>query len=111
MIFKIRSLILEFLSFFFNFYFFYTVIIGYIFLFLAKNTSKLQKLFKKQPKSSTCLIIFNILSKTNPLFNVDLFSRTFDMESPISGWNGFFFLLQKSKFHTEHVNNDCLGSN
>ena len=39
-----------------------TVIFGY-FWFLAKNIPKLQKLFKKRPKSSICLIIFQISSK------------------------------------------------
>ena len=53
-------------------------------LFLAKNTSKLKKkLFKKRPKSSFWLIIFHISLKKNPLFDVDLFSRTFHMESPL----------------------------
>ena len=50
--------------------------------FLAKNTPKLPKLFKKRHKSSICPIIFRISSKKNPRFNVDLFSQTFDMESP-----------------------------
>ena len=70
-----------FLLFFFNFHFFKTVIFGY-FWFLAKNTPKLQKLFKKRQKSWICLIIFHISSKKNQLFDVDLFSRSFDMESP-----------------------------
>ena len=59
-----------------------TVIFGY-FSFWAVNTLKLQKLFKKQPKSSNCLIICYISSKKNPLFDVDLFSWTFGMESAI----------------------------
>ena len=51
-----------------------------IFLILAKNTPKLQNLFKKWPKSSIYLIIEK---KKNPLFTVDLFSRIYDKESPI----------------------------
>ena len=45
-----------------NFHFFKTVIFGY-FSFWAKNTPKLQKLLKKRPKSSNCLIILHISSK------------------------------------------------
>ena len=65
---------------FFNFQFFQTVIFGY-FGFLAKNPQKLQKLFRKRPKLSICLLSFTFHQK-NPLFDVDLFSRTFDIESP-----------------------------
>ena len=46
------------------------------------KTPQNYKSCKKRPKSSNCLIIFHISSKKNPLFDVDLFSRTFDMESP-----------------------------
>ena len=63
-----------------NFHFFKTVIYGY-FWFLAKNTPKLQKLIIKWSKSSICLIMFNISSKKSS-FDVNLFSRTFDMKSP-----------------------------
>ena len=38
----------------------------------------------KRSKSSTCPIIFHISFLKNPLFDADLFSRTFDMESPFS---------------------------
>ena len=53
--------------------------------FGAQNTPKLQKQFIKRPKSSNCLIIFHISSKKNPLVDVDLFSRTNDMELPSIG--------------------------
>ena len=81
MIFDISFSILNFFLLFFNFHFFKRVIFGY-FLFLAKNTPKLKELFKKRSKSSICPIIFHISFLKNPLFDVDLFSRTFDMESP-----------------------------
>ena len=70
-----------FFFFFINSHFFKTVIFGY-FDFWLKKPPKLQKLLKKRPKSSICFIIFHISLKKNPLFNVNLFSRTFDMEQP-----------------------------
>ena len=48
-----------FLLLFFTFHFFKTIIFGY-FWSLAKNTPKLQELFKKLSKSSICPIIFHI---------------------------------------------------
>ena len=56
-----------------------------IFLIFAKKHPKWQKLLKKRPKLSIWLIIFHISLKKSPLFDVDLFSWTFDMESPKSG--------------------------
>ena len=44
------------------------------FWFLAKNTPKLQKLFKKRPKSSICLIIFHISSKKSSFWHWPFFS-------------------------------------
>ena len=79
MIFEINCSIKKKNFLFFNFHFLKTVIFWYC-LFLAKNTPQLQKLFKERPKSSICLPIFHISLKKNPLFDVDHFSRTFDME-------------------------------
>ena len=67
--------------FFLNFHFFKTVIFD-IFSFWAKNTPILQKLLKKRPKSSNCLIIFHISSKKKSFFRHLPFSWTFDMKSP-----------------------------
>ena len=49
---------------------------------MAKKNPKLQKLFKNWPKSSIYLIIFHISFLKNPGLDIDLFSRTFDMELP-----------------------------
>ena len=51
------------------------------FLFLAKNTPKLQKLFKKRQKSSICLIIFHISLK-----KIHFLTLTFFL-GPLT-WNG-----------------------
>ena len=81
MVLEMSCWIIEKITYVFNFYCVKTLIFGY-FSFWDKNTLKLQQLFKKRPKSSNCLIIFHISLKKNPFFDVDLFSRAFDMESP-----------------------------
>ena len=52
-----------------------------IFFIFGKNTPKLQKLFKNGQNHQFALLSFTFHQK-NPLFDIDLFSRTFDMESP-----------------------------
>ena len=55
------------------------------FIFGKKKTPKNYKSCSKNGKNHQfALLSFTFHQKKNPLFDVDLFSRTFDMESPIN---------------------------
>ena len=64
----------------FNFHFFKNSNF-WVFLFLAKNTPKFKKCSKNGQNHQFTLLSFTF-NKKNPLFDVDLFSRTFDMKLP-----------------------------
>ena len=51
---------------------------------MAKNTPKLQELLKKMVKIINLPYYLSHFMKKNPLFGVDLFPWTFDMESPFT---------------------------
>ena len=68
---------------FLNFHFFKTVIFWYFFYFWLK-TPQNYKSCSKTAKIMNLPYYLSHFIKKNPLFDVDLFSRTFDMESPSS---------------------------
>ena len=67
--------------FFLNFLFFKTVIFGY-FWFVDNKHPKTTKDVRKTAKIINLPYYLSHFIKKNSLFDVDLFSRTFDMESP-----------------------------
>ena len=67
--------------FFLNFHFFKTVIFGYS-LFLAKKHPQITKVVQRMVKIFNLHYYLSHFIKKFPLFDVDLFSWTFDMESP-----------------------------
>ena len=81
MILEISFSIFNFLSSFFQFSLFQNSHF-WVFLILGKKHPQISRVVKKTVKIINLPNYISHFIKKNPLFDVDLFSRTFDMESP-----------------------------